>query len=96
MLHFLWFDDISKENPKIVHYQFCHLVFGLTPSPAILPSLIDHHPDCRAEEHAEIVAQLKGSFYVDDLVSDAWDDAGAVEIYDKSNLIMEEGKSDSI
>ena len=36
MLRFLWVDDITKEKPKIVHYQFCRLVFGLTPSPAIL------------------------------------------------------------
>ena len=91
MLRFLWLNDISKEKPGIVHYQFCRLVFGLTPSPAILSSLIDHHLDRRAEEHAEIVSLLKRSFYVDDLVSGAWDDAGAVEVYDKSNRIMEEG-----
>ena len=91
MLRFLWFDDISKENPEIVHYHFCRLVFGLTPSSAILSSLIDHYLDRRAEEHAEIVSLLKRSFYFDDLVSGSWDDGGNVEVYDKSNRIMEEG-----
>ena len=36
MLRFLWVDDITKDKPDIVHYQFSRLVFGLTPSPAIL------------------------------------------------------------
>ena len=35
-LKFLWIDDASKPNPKVVKYRFCRLVFGLTPSPAIL------------------------------------------------------------
>ena len=40
MLKFLWFDDIGKHNPQIVQYRFCRLVFGLTPSPAILSEII--------------------------------------------------------
>ena len=36
MLRFLWFEDISQQNPQIIQYRFCRLVFGLTPSPAIL------------------------------------------------------------
>ena len=43
MLRFLWFDDVGKENPVMVQYQFCCLVFGLTPSPAILTEVINHH-----------------------------------------------------
>ena len=35
-LRFLWLDDPKSENPKIVHYKFTRLVFGLRPSPAIL------------------------------------------------------------
>ena len=43
MLRFLWFDDIEKDCPQIKQYQFRRLVFGLTPSPAILASTIKHH-----------------------------------------------------
>jgi len=43
MLRFLWFDDISKEKPEIIQFRFCRLVFGLTPSPAILAETIQHH-----------------------------------------------------
>ena len=42
-LRFLWFDDPSLENPKIIHLKFTRLVFGLRPSPAILGATIQHH-----------------------------------------------------
>ena len=42
-LRFLWFDDISKAKPNIVEYRFARLVFGLTPSPAILNGVIQSH-----------------------------------------------------
>lgn len=28
MLTFLWFDDVGTQNPQIVQYQFCCLVFS--------------------------------------------------------------------
>ena len=40
MLRFLWFNDIEKDCPQIKQYQFRRLVFGLTPSPAILASTL--------------------------------------------------------
>ena len=58
-LRFLWYDDVTKASPKIVHYQFCRLVFGLTPSPAILSSLLENHLESRAEDDPEIVSTLK-------------------------------------
>ena len=45
MLKFLWFDDISKQDPLVIQYRFCHLAFGLTPSPAILSETI-HSSSC--------------------------------------------------
>lgn len=39
-LRFLWHDDITKAEPKIVEYCFARLMFGLTPSPAILNGII--------------------------------------------------------
>ncbi|XP_028409237.1 uncharacterized protein LOC114531819, partial [Dendronephthya gigantea] len=91
MLRFLWFDDITKDHPEIIHYQFCRLVFGLTPSPAILSTVIEQHLESQMEEHPEMVSLLKDSFYVDDMIGGSWDDSGAIEIYEKSNKIMGEG-----
>ena len=91
MLRFLWVDDITKEKPKIVHYQFCRLVFGLTPSPAILSSVMEHHLKEQSEEHQSVVSVLENSFYLDDFIGGAWDDSGAVEIYEKADEIMQNG-----
>ena len=90
-LRFLWYDDVTKTSPQIVHYQFCRLVFGLTPSPAILSSLLEYHFESHAVDDPETVSILKDSFYVDDLITGAWDDSGAIEIYEKSNKIMKDG-----
>ena len=91
MLRFLWFDDISKDHPEIVQYQFCRLVFGLTPSPAILSSLIQHHLELNKEKEPQIVSLLQDSFYVDDFVGGASHDDLAIEIYEKSKGIMNAG-----
>ena len=43
MLWFLWFKNPSEITPELIQLRFCWLVFGLTPSPAILGSTIHHH-----------------------------------------------------
>ena len=68
-------------------------MFGLTPSPAILSSLLECHLESRAEDDPEIVSILKDSFYVDDLITGAWDDSGIIEIYEKSIEIMTDGST---
>ena len=88
MLRFLWVDDITKDKPDIVHYQFSRLVFGLTPSPAILSSVMEHHLKEQSEEHQSVASVLENSFYVDDFIGGAWNDSGAVEIYEKADEIM--------
>ncbi len=91
MLRFLWFDDTFKEHPEIVQFQFCRLVFGLTPSPAILSSLIQHHLEKYEQKEPMVTALLQDSFYVDDFVGGSTHDDQAIEIYEKSNEIMKEG-----
>ena len=68
MLRSLWVDDIRKDKPDIVHYQFSRLVFGLTPSPAILSSVMEHHLKEQSEEHKSVASVLENSFYVDDFI----------------------------
>ena len=54
MLQFLWFDDVNKDNPEIVKYQFCRLPFGLTSSPAILSLVLQHHFDKHQDQAPDI------------------------------------------
>ena len=59
-----------KEPPTIKEYEFRSLPFGLTPSPAILPSTISQH----------LVSLLCESIYVDDFAGGAADDDQALRI----------------
>jgi hypothetical protein len=52
---------------------------------------LEYHLESRAEDDPEIVPTLKESFYVDDLITGAWDDSGAVEIYEKANKMTKDG-----
>ena len=69
MLRCLWFDDLNKDNPEIVKYQFCRLPFGLTSSPAILSSVLQHHFNKHQDQAPDIVSFLQDSFYMDDLAT---------------------------
>ena len=66
MLRLLWVDDVISRKPQVVQYQFCRLVFGITPSPAILQCVIQHHLSQYKNSHAEIVKLLSDTLYVDD------------------------------
>ena len=91
MLQFLWFNDPFKEHPEIVQFQSCRLVFGLTPSPAILSSRIQHYLEKYEQKEPQVIALLKDSFYVDDFIGGSTDDDKAIEIYEKANEIMKDG-----
>ena len=91
MLRFLWLEDVWDEH-SVVHYRFCQLVFGLTPSPAILNMVIHHHlAECGSQE-PQITELLATSLYVDDFVGGANDVEEAFEVYQKSKMIMREGR----
>ena len=66
-------------------------MFGVTPSPAILSSLITASLEKYEQKEPEVTALLKDSFYVDDFIGGSTGDDKAIEIYDKANQIMKAG-----
>ena len=88
---FLWFDDPSLENPKIIHLKFTRLVFGLRPSPAILGATILHHLTLYKQSEPELAELLEQSFYVDDLLTGECNDEKALAIYHRAKKLMAEG-----
>ena len=42
-LRFLWYDNVNSEQPELVQFRFCRLMFGLKPSPPILGKVVQHH-----------------------------------------------------
>ena len=84
MLRFLWFDDIGTQNPQIIQYRFCCLVFGLTPNPAILNETIHHHVTRYLLTEPVIAKILASGFYVDDFTSGAQTVEEGFNIYQKA------------
>ena len=90
-LRFLWFDDPSLDNPKIIRLKFTRLVFGLRPLPAILGATILHHLKLYRQSDPEMVELLEQSFYVDDLLTGECNDEKAPFVYHRAKKLMAEG-----
>ena len=91
MLRFLWFDDVGKENPLMAQYQFCRLVFDLTPSPAILTEVINHHITRYLMTEPRIVETLSNGFYVDNFTCGASSIEEGFDSYQKAKHLMNQG-----
>ena len=91
VLRFLWVDDITKDDPKIMTYRFTRVVIGVTASPFLLSGTIKHHIEKYHEEDPEFVHKFLSSIYVDDLSSGDEDDNAAYELYIKSKQRLSEG-----
>ena len=65
-LRFHWGPDASSEVETL---RFTRALFGLTSSPFLLGGVIDQHLACWETQKPEVVAELRKSLYVDDLVS---------------------------
>ena len=68
-LRFLWVDDINSDDPSLVFYRFCRVVFGLCSSPFLLNGTLHYHLKNYFLENPELLKILLKSFYVDDFVS---------------------------
>ena len=66
VLHFLWFDDASKDNPSIVQLRWRRLACGLRPTLPILGARIRKHTSLFQEENPKVVNVLS-RIYADDL-----------------------------
>ena len=67
-LRSLWIDIFEKDDPKLLMYRFCQVVFGVNSSPFLLNAFLRHHISQYSLD-AEFVENLLYSFSVDDLVS---------------------------
>ena len=88
VLRFLWVDNPLSANPHIVVYKFTRAVFGVSSSPYLLNSTIQHHLEKYSSSRPELVAKLLESFYVDDLVCGGNNDEDAYEHYSFAKDIL--------
>ena len=64
-LRFYW---RSEEDPQLETLRFTRVLFELAPSPFLLPGVIEQHLNSWEERYPNIVAELRKSLYVDDLL----------------------------
>ncbi|XP_078384164.1 uncharacterized protein LOC144666642 [Oculina patagonica] len=89
-LRFLWMDDLDKEEPMVVVYRFCRVVFGVSSSPFLLSATLRHHLKSYENEDAEFVRKVLEEFYVDDFNSGADSVEEAFTLYQKIKSRLEE------
>ncbi|XP_068686960.1 uncharacterized protein [Montipora foliosa] len=90
VLRFLWIDSLEKDDPELVLYRFCRVVFGVNSSPFLLNATLRHHISQYSLD-AEFVENLLNSFYVDDLVSGERNLERCLLLYEKSKKCLSAG-----
>ena len=90
MLKFLWIDSIESDDPCIVVYRFCRLVFGLISSPFVLGATVRHHMSKYVEVDLEFVLEVLRSLYVDDYASGADSDDSAFGLFEQLKNVFKE------
>ena len=85
-----WVDSLERDDPGLVLYRFCHVVFGVNASPFLLNATLKHHIS-QHQADPEFVEDLLNSFYVDDLVSGEKHLEKCLSPYQKSKKCLSEG-----
>ena len=74
LMRFLWIDDISADDPRIVPYRFCRVIFGMNCSPFLLNATLKYHVNGYYSTTPDLAEKLLSGLYVDD-----WTGGGADE-----------------
>ena len=90
VLRFLWVDSLEEENPGLMLYRFCRVVFGVNASPFLLNATLKYHIS-QYEADPGLVQNLLNSFYVDDLVTGERGVEECLSLYQKSKKCLSEG-----
>ena len=99
-LRFLWYDEVSKDDAKIIVLRFLRVVFGVNSSPFLLNATVGHHLDQYVECHnhipsiVEFVERFLQDLYVDDEVSGAMSVEEGFQFYLSCKEIMSEAGFD--
>ena len=88
MLRFFWYETDSNGELKLLQLHFNRLVFGLTPSPAILGGVVQHHLENYEQSEPEIIDELRRQIHVDDFTGGCDTVENAFQLCKKSKEIM--------
>ena len=82
----------SREHSKIETLRFTRALFGLTSSPFLLGGVLEQHLKKWEQQEPELVAQIRKSLYVDDLISGAPTVTQAQQLKQGSTKIFNDAK----
>ena len=91
MLRFLCTDSIESDEPYIVVYRFCHLVFGLISPPFVLGTTVRHQMSKYVEVDLEFVLEMLRSLNAGDYASVADSFDSAFFLFEKLKKVIKEG-----
>ena len=58
VLRFLWVENVSQEQPKLLVLRSMRVVFGVSSSPFLLNTTIKHHMESFTPSHPKLVKDL--------------------------------------
>ena len=69
LMRLLWIGDINSEDPNIVTYRFCRVIFGMNCSPFLLNAAIKYHVTKYYALEPVLAQNTLEGLYVDDWTS---------------------------
>ena len=90
VLRFLWIDELERDNPELLIYRFCRVVFGVNARAFLLNATLQNHIK-HYNTDTDFADKLSESFYVDDLVAGEANDEDAFEFYQNSTECLSKG-----
>ena len=85
-LCFLWYDDVTKDDPEIVKYRFTRVIFGASPLQLLLNGVIKLHVEKYKEIDPVFPIKILRSFYIDDLNTSVENYEEGLKLYKKTKL----------
>ena len=91
LMRFLWIDDINSEDPNIVIYRFCRVIFGMNCSPFLLNATLKHHVTKYYALEPVLAQNTLEVLYVDDWTSGGKNDDEVYALYKTTNACFASG-----
>ncbi len=91
LLRFIWVDDITRDTPKVITLRIKRVMFGVSSSPFLLNTMIQHHLKKHTGTMSETVPRILPSFYIDDIAYGVENENQAYQLYPESKSLFKSG-----